>query len=181
MSGVTTVGSNRICYRVIPDYLVVLDSTVEEACIPAVGELLGLITIETCKYATREDAISVQLDLDARVTPAMPGDPYIDCRNTAGVMFQWALELGATDIGIIGVDYNQRLLDRDQTHFYGVNGASPFGTPLDDHAVELWEILRDSAAARAVQVANLSPYGDSESPFHRVGFNHMDFDDWMKT
>ena len=127
---VITVGINRIMPLLIPDYLMLVDRSIEGRYHPKEHSLRGgLITITTSPYQHRHDAIVLIRSAGKKTTqppwrwPRTIKDPILIPGNSACYAFQWAMLNGAGEIAMIGHDCNQNVLNEqgEKTHFYGIN------------------------------------------------------------
>lgn len=176
------LGVNRILEWIKPDTLVMLDSNIKPEWIPVDGEVQGVLTYPGCKALSHHPQRIVRalhkVRIEHRESWPAAGEPYLNSRNTAGFAFQYLVELGYTEIGILGVDYNHRALIEQgkDAEYYGQNPITRRGTTMDAGAMSFWTLAREHCEAHGISVHNLTVYDDA--PFHRAGFQRMAFEDW---
>ena len=168
---VVTIGLNRILARYMPDYILIVDKSVEPKYHPTEGALRGgLLTIGSTPYVRRSDAIVMKRGKSKTtqhppwVWPKSFSDPLIMAGNSACYAFQWALLTGAREIAVIGLDYTHKMLrDKgEQTHFYGKN---PINQKLECDINGVQKQFWLEAAARA-NCIDLSPYDGTPFQWH---------------
>ena len=147
-----TIGVNDVGRRFDPDYLVVVNPpaqfpperrrTIEESRARAVFTQYSDWRLE---HARR---VPVTFGAYGGVDFSNPNVLHYT-RNSPYVALCLAVHLGATRIGLIGVDFTDN-------HFFGATGAHPLAGSLGQIDAE-YSRLRDACIGRGVDVVNLSP------------------------
>lgn len=178
---VTTYGVNRL--PIVPDWYCAVDRSIEEKWHPPIGECKGVLTTAKNSLCERSDAIVrawYPLPKDSQWrTP--PTGKYYSGRVSGSFVVQWALENGARDIGLLGIEYSGRDLHRkkEKSHWFGTHDPAIGSPTLGSRkrvGYRFWTALRDHCAREGIRLVNLVEY---ETPFHEIGIHQMSMSEWL--
>jgi len=149
--GCITIGVNDVGRRFDPDYLVVVNPPAQfppERRRPIEESRARAVFTQYSDWRL-EHARRVPIALGAYGGVDFSNQNVLHyARNSPYVALCLAIHLGATRIGLIGVDFTDN-------HFFGATGAHPLAGSLPQIDAEYCR-LRDACTARGIEVANLS-------------------------